>query len=48
VWESLPSIPAVRTGRIHILSDDYLVTPGPRVAQAAEAIARIVHPEAFK
>ena len=48
VWESLPSIPAVRTGRIHIVIDDYLVTPGPRVAQAAETIARIIHPEAFK
>jgi iron complex transport system substrate-binding protein len=48
VWESVSSIPAVRKGRIHIVTDDYLVTPGPRVAQAAEAIARIIHPEAFK
>jgi iron complex transport system substrate-binding protein len=48
VWEALPSIPAVRKGRIHIVTDDYLVTPGPRMAQAAEAIARIIHPEAFK
>jgi iron complex transport system substrate-binding protein len=48
VWESVSSIPAVRKGRIHIVTDDYLVTPGPRVAKAAEAIARIIHPEAFK
>jgi len=48
VWDSLPSIPAVRDGRIRIVTDDYLVTPGPRVAQAAEAIARLIHPEAFK
>jgi len=48
VWEALPSIPAVRKGQIHIVTDDYLVTPGPRVAQAAEAIARLIHPEAFK
>jgi iron complex transport system substrate-binding protein len=48
VWESLPSIPAVRKGRVYIVTDDYLVTPGPRLAQAAEAIARIIHPEAFK
>jgi iron complex transport system substrate-binding protein len=48
VWDSLPSIPAVREGRIRIVTDDYLVTPGPRVAQAAEAIARLIHPEAFK
>jgi len=48
VWDSVASIPAVRKGQIHIVTDDYLVTPGPRVAQAAEAIARIIHPEAFK
>jgi len=48
VWDSLPSIPAVRDGRIRIVTDDYLVTPGPRVAQAADAIARLIHPEAFK
>jgi cobalamin transport system substrate-binding protein len=48
VWDSLPSIPAVRDGRIRIVTDDYLVTPGPRVAQATEAIARLIHPEAFK
>jgi cobalamin transport system substrate-binding protein len=48
VWESVPSIPAVRKGQVHIVTDDYLVTPGPRVAQAAETIARIIHPEAFK
>ncbi|HEY7285522.1 MAG TPA: helical backbone metal receptor [Vicinamibacterales bacterium] len=48
VWDSVASIPAVRKGQVHIVIDDYLVTPGPRVAQAAEAIARIIHPEAFK
>ena len=48
VWESVSSIPAVRKGRIYIVTDDFLVTPGPRVAQAAEAIARIIHPEVFK
>jgi iron complex transport system substrate-binding protein len=47
-WDALPSIPAVRSGRVHIVTDEYLVVPGPRVAQAAEAIARILHPEAFK
>jgi iron complex transport system substrate-binding protein len=48
VWDSVGSIPAVRKGQVHIVTDDYLVTPGPRVAQAAEAIARIIHPEAFR
>ena len=47
-WDALPSIPAVRTGRVYIATDEYLAVPGPRVAQAAEAIARILHPEAFR
>jgi len=47
-WDALPSIPAVRNGRVYIATDEYLVVPGPRVAQAAEAIARILHPEAFR
>lgn len=47
-WAPLASIPAVRTGRIHFLAADYMMTPGPRVAIAADALARVLHPEAFK
>jgi iron complex transport system substrate-binding protein len=47
-WAPLASVPAVRNGRIHFLTGDYLVVPGPRVALAAEAFARALHPEAFK
>lgn len=47
-WDALPSLPAVRNKRVYILTDDYLVVPGPRVARATETIARILHPEAFK
>jgi iron complex transport system substrate-binding protein len=47
VWRTLSSIPAVRNGRIHFLSGDYLVVPGPRFAQATEAFARVLHPDAF-
>jgi iron complex transport system substrate-binding protein len=48
VWTALTSIPAVRDGRIHFLSGQYLVVPGPRVAAAAEALARTLHPAAFR
>ena len=48
VWAALASIPAVRNGRIHFLDGDYLVIPGPRVGQAAETVARALHPEAFQ
>ena len=47
-WRQLGSIPAVRSGRIHLLVGDYLVVPGPRIADAAEALARAIHPEAFQ
>jgi iron complex transport system substrate-binding protein len=48
VWQALPSIPAVRNRRIHFLSGDYLVVPGPRFAQATEALARVFHADAFR
>ena len=48
LWATLASIPAVRSGRIHFLDGSYLVVPGPRVALAAEALARALHPEAFQ
>jgi iron complex transport system substrate-binding protein len=47
-WATLPSIPAVRSGRIHFLNGEYLVVPGPRVGLATEAFARALHPEAFR
>jgi len=47
-WAALASIPAVRNGRIYFLAADYLMAPGPRVALAAETLARALHPEAFK
>ena len=48
VWGALASVPAVQQGRIHILTGDHLVVPGPRVVQGTEAFARALHPDAFK
>src|SRR5262245_19923621 len=48
VWSGLSSLPAVRYGRVHILTGQYLVVPGPRFAQAIETLARTLHPEAFR
>jgi iron complex transport system substrate-binding protein len=47
-WRALGSIPAVRNGRIHLLVGDYLVVPGPRIADAAEAFAQAIHPEVYR
>jgi iron complex transport system substrate-binding protein len=48
VWSVLASVPAVRSGRVFILADERTVTPGPRIADGIEAIARVLHPEAFR
>ncbi|HUU35615.1 MAG TPA: helical backbone metal receptor, partial [Vicinamibacterales bacterium] len=46
-WGRLAAIPAVKHGRIHVVTGNGLVVPGPRVAQAVARIARALHPEAF-
>ena len=38
-WNTLASVPAVRSGRVHILDDPRTVIPGPRVAEGIEVIA---------
>jgi ABC-type Fe3+-hydroxamate transport system substrate-binding protein len=48
VWSTLPSLPAVRRGRVHFLVGEYLVVPGPRLGQAIEAFARALHPQVFQ
>lgn len=46
-WRRLAAIPAVKHGRIHVVSGNGLVVPGPRVAAAVARLARALHPEAF-
>ena len=47
-WSPLASIPAVRNGRIRFLNGAQFVVPGPRVGLAAEQLAQVLHPEAFR
>ncbi len=47
-WRALRSLPAVKSGRLFELVGDRFVDAGPHVAEAAEAFARTIHPEAFK
>ena len=44
VWNLLPGVPAVRSGRIHLLYGGEFVVPGPRVVMTARAFARAIHP----
>jgi iron complex transport system substrate-binding protein len=47
VWNALPSLPAVRNGRVYLFADERLSIPGPRVADAIRVLARALHPGAF-
>jgi len=46
-WRAFPTIPAVRDRRVYGYKAYQLLRPGPRIAEAFEAIARFVHPERF-
>jgi iron complex transport system substrate-binding protein len=43
-WRGLPGLPAVKSGRIHILADDRLMVPGPRIVEAAKLLRSFLHP----
>jgi iron complex transport system substrate-binding protein len=46
-WSALSSVPAVQRQRVYVLSGQELVVPGPRIVQAAERLARAIHPETY-
>lgn len=48
VWQALPTLPAVRGNRVYILTDEMLLVPGPRVADAVRLLAKTLHPDAIK
>ena len=47
-WNTLASVPAVRTHRVLALTGDEFVVPGPRVVDATRKLARALHPDDFK
>jgi iron complex transport system substrate-binding protein len=42
-WDTLASLPAVRNKRVRIIADARTVIPGPRVAEAVELLAEVLH-----
>jgi len=42
-WAALGDVPAVRSKRIYILTENYLVVPGPRVAKIARLLASRIY-----
>lgn len=47
-WSQLPMLPAVKSGSIHFLTEDFLLIPGVRISQTVRRFAEIIHPEAFQ
>jgi iron complex transport system substrate-binding protein len=43
-WATLASVPAVRSGRVIVLTGRSLTVPGPRVGEVAERMAKALHP----
>ncbi|RMF83503.1 MAG: hypothetical protein D6739_07100, partial [Nitrospirae bacterium] len=45
-WQALPTLPAVRAGRIAVLGQPWLLVPSLHLPEIAEAMAKALHPEA--
>jgi iron complex transport system substrate-binding protein len=41
-WKQMPHIPAVKNGRVYTLHEDYIFTPGPRMAETAKRLSEIL------
>jgi len=46
-FTAFSTIPAVMTGRIHVIEADLVTRPGPRIVLGLREMARLLHPEAF-
>jgi iron complex transport system substrate-binding protein len=42
-WKQMPLIPAVASGTVFLVTEDYMVIPGPRMIQAAQRVYEILH-----
>lgn len=45
-WDPLSAVPAVQRRQVYVLQGDEFVIPGPRLVEAARALAQALHPTA--
>ena len=45
LWSALSYLNAVKNGRVYLLADRDILTPGPRMGETAARFARLLHPE---
>lgn len=48
VWKELPTLRAVRDGRVHPVRDETVLHPSHLVGDSARKFAQLIHPEAFE
>ncbi|MCG8407025.1 MAG: helical backbone metal receptor [Phycisphaerales bacterium] len=44
-WRNLGNMPAAKNNRIHIITDNDLIIPSPRIVESIARMARLLHPE---
>jgi iron complex transport system substrate-binding protein len=45
-WREMPELKAVRSGRVHVIDQDYVPHASQRIVETARLFARLIHPEA--
>jgi iron complex transport system substrate-binding protein len=48
MWKGVATLKAPKRGGVYAVASDVFVVPGPRMVEAAEMFARMLHPEVFK
>ncbi|MGD2174497.1 MAG: helical backbone metal receptor [Candidatus Brocadiaceae bacterium] len=43
LWRALAPLPAVREGRVYVMTATYALIPGPRVVRVAEQLSELIH-----
>jgi iron complex transport system substrate-binding protein len=43
-WLKWTSIPAAKTGRVHLIDSDLIDRPAPRIVEGLEVMSRLIHP----
>lgn len=43
-WKAYSMLNAVRQGQVYLMTDDFLLIPGPRITHIAEQFANLLHP----
>lgn len=43
IWQTMPDVPAVKNGRVYVMTDWFVLQPGNRVGDVAEMFASALH-----